>query len=210
MNEQDIKTVKLIHTICYGFKAHMYFLYAATLISSSIVIDQATKIMAEEHLLIWESPEDAHYYEGEKIPVLLLGEKNNAHKFFLEFNVNYVRNQGAAWGLFSEWPDAKRVPFFNIVALLAFIMLALYFRSTPPEHRTTRGALLIIGSGALGNVIDRLRLGYVIDFLDFRWNIPLGSFSWQYNFPNFNWADSMITIGVCVLLIDSFVSSHKV
>jgi signal peptidase II len=61
--------------------------------------------------------------------------------------------------------------------------------------------LTLILSGAIGNFIDRIRYGFVIDWIDVRWNL-LG---WRYDFPNFNIADSAITVGVSLLLIDMLI-----
>jgi len=191
------------------------------LILGSIGMDQITKIEAEDKLLIWSHPTNLKEYRGKSIPIWHAGEdfqKNDS--FFLGFNFTYVRNQGAAWGVLSDWDDVYRVPFFYLVTLLAVIIILLYLRSTPLNHRLARFALSLIMSGALGNLCDRVRLGYVVDFLDFRWNIPFPfeiSFAidflnlkinldhWQYNFPNFNWADSCITTGVTLLIIDMLI-----
>ena len=59
----------------------------------------------------------------------------------------------------------------------------------------------MILSGAIGNFIDRLRVGYVIDWIDVRWNIA----GWSYSFPNFNVADSCISVGVFMLLLDALL-----
>ena len=206
-----------------------YIIAVLAVLSTSIINDQLTKVLVEHHLLLWESDSDLRSYRGKTVPVMRLGDRteSNSNSFFLEFNFNYVRNQGAAWGFLSDLKDSIRIPFFHLVTILAVVMLIFYFRSTPLQHRTARLALILILSGALGNFIDRLRLGYVIDFLDFRWNIPfpipikftmdfwpqfldflnvsVNASSWRYNFPNFNWADSMITVGVLLLLVDMIV-----
>ena len=120
--------------------------------------------------------------------------------------------------------DRVRVPFFYAITIIATLVILLYWRQTPVSHRLVRFALALIFSGAIGNFTDRFSLGYVIDFIDVRWLIPLPfainlswdffpSFlgflnqninisAWQYNFPNFNWADSMVTIGVSLIIID--------
>ena len=126
--------------------------------------------------------------------------------------------------MFSDWDDSIRIPFFYIVTLFAVLLILYYLRTTPPHHLLARFALTLILSGAIGNVYDRFALGYVIDFIDVRWAMPLpfhlnfstsffpdflgflnmkvNTSTWQYDFPNFNWADSMITIGVSLLLYD--------
>lgn len=187
----------------------------------SVGFDLVSKDLAEKELLTWSSPQNLKDYRGLSIPVFSIGERTLGHdRFYLGFNWTYVRNQGAAWGMLSDLDDKVRVPFFHCVTLFAVLILLFYFRSTPFHHRVARLALVFILSGALGNFADRLRLGYVIDFLDFHWIIPLpfrlhfnidflnlavDTSAWAYDFPKFNWADSMITIGVSLLVIDMLI-----
>lgn len=196
----------------------------------SVGIDQLTKVVAEHELLVWSASDDLRDYRGKQVPVFAWGEYSydaDNPTAYLEFNFTYVRNQGAAWGMFSNWEDEFRVPFFHIVTLLAFIIILLYLRATPVYHRTARLGLVLVLSGAVGNFLDRLRLGYVIDFLDFRWVLPfpfpvklnidffpsfldflnfsINARDWSYDFPKFNWADSMITTGVILLIFDTLV-----
>lgn len=103
------------------------------------------------------------------------------------FHITYILNPGAAFGLFEEqqW-------LFILVAVLLVIGVAVLFRQLlqqPPVMRL--GAALLLG-GALGNLIDRIRLGKVVDFLDFR--------IW----PIFNVADIAICIGVGFILLAMF------
>lgn len=107
------------------------------------------------------------------------------------FSITYVRNYGAAFGLFlgQRWPLA-------IMALVisAFIVRFLY-KTSKTDYLNNIGFSLVLG-GALGNLFDRLYHGYVIDFFDFYIN------NWHY--PAFNVADSAICIGVTMLLIGCF------
>ena len=205
-------------------KANIFTLIAlATMIVGSLGLDQITKNVAEENLLVWADQENLKEYQGRRYPVWSLGQLTSPiedQSFFLGFNFNYVRNQGAAWGFLSDWDDAYRIPFFYIVTFLAVIIIGMYLRTTPLSHRLARFALALILSGALGNFTDRLFRGYVVDFLDFRWvfpfpfslqfsidflNFQVNANSWRYNFPNFNWADSVITVGVMLLLYDMLI-----
>ena len=99
----------------------------------------------------------------------------------------HVRNRGMAFGLMnrvgSDIPSYLLV-FFTLVAVFLLLFWALGLK--PGEQRMLPGLSLIIG-GALGNLIDRLRLHEVIDFID----VSVGSFHW----PAFNVADSAITLG---------------
>ncbi len=200
------------------------------MVVGSVGIDFVTKNMAEKELLVWSSPNNLKEYRGATIPVYSLGDHSFAAdqpKFYLEFNFTYVRNQGAAWGMLSDMADSVRIPFFYLVTLIAVMIIIFYLRSTPPHHKLARFALILILSGAIGNCIDRIRLGYVIDFLDFRWVVPLpfqlninidffpkildflnmslNTKAWIYDFPKFNWADSTITVGVSLLIIDMLI-----
>lgn len=191
------------------------------MIAASVTLDQVTKYAAEKHLMVWQDKEDLKIYQGHRVPIWSIAESNlapdQASTYSLSFGLNYVRNQGAAWGMLSDWHDRYRIPFFFVMTLMAIGLIGFYFYSTPPHHRLARFAFALVMSGALGNFIDRLIRGYVVDFLDVRWtiplpwqadftiplvNLPIGGGSWSYDFPKFNWADSTITIGVVLLLID--------
>ena len=106
------------------------------------------------------------------------------------FHLTYIRNTGAAWGMFSGQ---------NLVlALLAVVMLAalLFFRrKILPPGRLHRVALGLLCGGIVGNLFDRLRLDYVTDFLDFFWR------GWHW--PAFNVADAAICTGVGIYILGS-------
>lgn len=108
------------------------------------------------------------------------------------FNLTYVRNKGAAFGILadSDW----RRPFFIVVTLVACAFILGYLHRLDRERRLAHLSLSLIFAGALGNLIDRVRFGEVIDFLDVYWR--------QYHWPAFNIADSAITVGVGLLLLD--------
>ncbi len=111
------------------------------------------------------------------------------------FNLTYVRNSGAAFGMFAGLPATVRVPLFVVVSIGALVMLVVLLRGLRPEQRVLRVALAAVLGGAVGNVIDRIRYGEVVDFLDVYWR--------QYHWPAFNVADSCITVGVVVMLVTS-------
>ncbi len=100
------------------------------------------------------------------------------------FSLTYVTNTGAAFGLLKE---AGMV--FVFVAILVITIIVLYVRRVPADQQLVRVALGLQLGGALGNLIDRLRLGYVVDFIDLKF------------WPVFNVADSAIVIGVALLAI---------
>lgn len=112
------------------------------------------------------------------------------------FALTYVRNSGAAFGIMHKAPAYFRDPFFIAVPVVALFIILFLFVRLHQSQRLTAVALSLILSGAIGNLIDRLRFGYVIDFLDFYWK--------DYHWPAFNVADSCIVVGVTILFILSF------
>lgn len=100
------------------------------------------------------------------------------------FGLTYVTNTGAAFGLLKE---AGVV--FVFVAIVVITIIVLYMRRVPADQQLVRVALGLQLGGALGNLIDRLRLGHVVDFIDLKF------------WPVFNIADSAIVIGVALLII---------
>ena len=109
------------------------------------------------------------------------------------FNLTYIRNPGAAFGIFATANSAFRLVFFVGTSILALGLLGTIFYRL--HHDDVWGQLTVssIFGGAIGNLIDRLRYGEVIDFLDFHMS--------GYHWPAFNVADSAISIGVVSLLI---------
>jgi signal peptidase II len=110
------------------------------------------------------------------------------------FNITFVRNSGAAFGILSDLNNPLREPFFLIVpGLTLAAILYIFTKMHDRQMFSIYGLSLIIG-GALGNIVDRVRIGTVIDFLDFHWQN-------KYHFPAFNVADSAITVGAVLLII---------
>ncbi|MBN2644881.1 MAG: signal peptidase II [Desulfuromonadaceae bacterium] len=107
-------------------------------------------------------------------------------------NLCYVLNTGAAFGLLAD--NGLRVPLLSAVALIATGVILWILPRLKPVHIWQKLGLSLVFSGALGNLIDRLRLGAVIDFIDVHW--------YQHHWPAFNVADSAITLGVIFLLLD--------
>lgn len=105
------------------------------------------------------------------------------------FNITYVRNPGAAFGILSD--SIIRIPFFIAVSVFASLGIMWYLRKVDLSDRWQHFALGLIFSGAVGNLVDRIRLGEVIDFLDVHW--------YQHHWPAFNVADSAICVGVAVM-----------
>ncbi len=110
------------------------------------------------------------------------------------FHLTHVRNPGAAFGILSD--SAIRLPFFITISLLASLGILWYIRRISSEKHWQHVSLGLILSGALGNLIDRIRFGEVVDFLDLHW--------YNYHWPAFNIADSAICVGVTIMLICSW------
>ena len=110
------------------------------------------------------------------------------------FDLTYVRNSGAAFGLFASVDSSIKAILLNSVAVIVFLIVSAYaLRSSHRSIRLQVGLALILG-GAVGNLLDRVRFGYVVDFLDF----AISGHHW----PAFNFADSAICIGVGLLFLD--------
>lgn len=117
------------------------------------------------------------------------------------FNLTLVHNPGAAFGIFANLDASIREPFFLAVPILTLMAILYVLWKMPEEKLLGPLSMSCIVSGAIGNLIDRIRVGYVIDFLDFHW-------SHIYHFPAFNVADSAITIGVGILILEMFLESR--
>lgn len=150
-----------------------------TIALTVIILDQLSKFIVQQKL----DP-------GQIIPII--------PSFF---NLTYVLNPGAAFGFLSGASAAFRGPFFITISVLA-VLFILYYRS---HHRgmgvVPSVALALILGGALGNLIDRLRLGMVVDFLDFYYR--------SYHWPAFNLADSAITVGVALMVFEIVMDRPK-
>ncbi len=109
-------------------------------------------------------------------------------------SLTYVRNRGAAFGILSDAQLPYQATLFAVVGVLALGAIVAYSASLPFRSRVPQTALALVMGGALGNLLDRARLGYVIDFVDVYW----GAHHW----PAFNVADSAISVGVALLILD--------
>jgi signal peptidase II len=140
------------------------------LLVAIVLLDQATKLLVDRTMSLHDS-----------IPVI--------DNFF---SLTYIRNTGAAFGIFADSHEFFRVTFLVAFSLAAIGFILVMLRRLPASEKWLAVALAFILGGAVGNLIDRLIYGEVIDFLDFYWS--------GYHWPAFNVADSFITIGVLVML----------
>ncbi len=117
------------------------------------------------------------------------------------FNFTYLTNTGAAFGILAGHPAWWRQLFFICVALVALVAIFFLHKKIAHESRWYTASLALIAGGAVGNLIDRVRLGSVVDFLDF--------YVSTHHWPAFNLADSAITVGVGIFLLVNFNQSRK-
>lgn len=147
------------------------YILLISLAGFTVVLDQITKLLMTGLLELHQAMEVVPHF----------------------FNLTYVRNTGAAFGLLSRAPESFRIPFFIIIPLVALTVIILIFKKTKETELLMITSLSLILGGAIGNFIDRVRFGYVVDFIDFHW------FN-KYHWPAFNIADTAIVIGVALLI----------
>lgn len=166
--------------------------YLLLLLGSFIitVLDQWSKLVAVRALALpgGQFPEDPLAFRASPRHVVFEGW----------FNFRLAGNKGAAWSIFHDLPDTLRVPFF--VALTSVAIVAIFYMYRHSHSRLSRISLTLILGGAIGNLIDRVRLGYVVDFIQWYYQ----SFYW----PTFNVADIAISVGVGLMIIDMLRSSR--
>ncbi len=160
-----------------------------------IVLDQITKYLASANLV---------YHEP--APVLSF------------FNLTLMHNAGAAFSFLSDAGGWQRW-FFTVIAFSVSVFLILWIKRLTPQERLMGFGLTFILGGAIGNLIDRLVFGYVIDFVQLYYHAQsclIGFSSYQTLtgqtcvWPAFNIADSAITVGAILLILDSLLSyRHK-
>jgi signal peptidase II len=143
---------------------------SAAWVTVIVALDQLTKLIVDRSMPLYES-----------IPVV-----------DGLFNLTYIRNTGAAFGIFAGSAPAFRLSFLILFSLVAIGFVIVMLRRLRDEHTGLIVALSFILGGAIGNLIDRIAYGEVIDFLDLYWG--------RYHWPAFNVADSFISIGVLVTL----------
>uniref|UniRef100_A0A7V4G9L4 Lipoprotein signal peptidase n=1 Tax=Desulfobacca acetoxidans TaxID=60893 RepID=A0A7V4G9L4_9BACT len=139
-----------------------------------VALDQLTKVLMAEWLTL-----------GGQYPVI---------KGF--FNLVHIRNRGAAFGLLSNFsPEFAWVFFIATTTVVLAVVAYLWWRLSEDQTLALWGYSLIF-TGAVGNLIDRVRLGEVIDFID----LYLGRYHW----PAFNVADSLVCVGAGLLVVALF------
>ena len=131
-----------------------------------LLIDQYTKFMAVTHL-----KDNADYIIAENI-----------------FRFQYLENRGAAFGML---PNQRMFFVFSSMVMLTIIVYVLVKTPSEKKYVPINALLITIAAGAIGNMIDRIKLGYVVDFLYFEY----------INFPIFNVADICVSVGTALLVL---------
>ena len=177
-------------------------IYAMFIACALIAVDQFTTLWGTDNLLIYSEQSDTHLYQGSRRPILDIGDVNEQGATgWVQFQWNYVRNHGAAWGVLSSQSEEVRTWIFQLgTVTLCLGLLFLALQSRWPMPILSRSAILVIVAGALSNLFDRVTLGFVVDVFDLRWHI--GTFN--YAFPAFNAADAMIVTGLLVATFAEF------
>lgn len=111
------------------------------------------------------------------------------------FDITLLHNTGAAWSFLSDAGGWQRW-LFVAIAVGVSSWLAVWLARLDRRERMLGAALALVLGGAVGNLIDRIWLGYVVDFISVHWE--------QHYFPAFNIADSAITVGAILLVVDAF------
>ncbi|MEE3331324.1 MAG: signal peptidase II [Myxococcota bacterium] len=120
------------------------------------------------------------------------------------FELTHVRNPGGAFSFLADAAPEIRLAFFGVAAVLAIVMLLVFFWRLPAEATLAAAALGLVLGGAVGNLTDRIVFGgEVIDFL----TVHLTT---TYTWPTFNVADSAVVVGVIILLVETFLEERAV
>ena len=148
------------------------------MIAGIILVDQLTKAAIQ-----------SNFSYGDSIPII-------------EglFNLTYVRNTGGAFGLFAGAAENIRTPLFLLLPTLACIWLTWLIWVYQKKCLLSGMIYSLILAGAVGNLIDRFAYGYVVDFLDFYWG--------DSHFPAFNIADSSISVGAFLLIVELLIQKR--
>jgi signal peptidase II len=116
-------------------------------------------------------------------------------------DITRMHNVGAAFSFLASASGWQRWVFIGLALVVSLGIIVWLLRLPRGAHALLCGGLALVLGGAIGNVIDRIRLGHVIDFIHFHWD--------QAYFPAFNVADSAITVGAACLLLDALLEGRR-
>jgi signal peptidase II len=145
----------------------------AALAVAVVVLDQVTKAVVRRRFRLYESLDI--------IPGLL--------------SLVHGRNRGMAFGFLSAGGLPAQAVVLAVLSAGVLLLVIVHWRRLGEGPTLLRVALALVAGGAVGNLIDRVRYGYVTDFVHVYWR--------RYEWPDFNVADSAITIGIVLLLVDA-------
>jgi signal peptidase II len=117
------------------------------------------------------------------------------------FQIVRTENRGIVFGLFNEGAGLARSPWMVALTTAVIVALAVYWWRVPVDQKYARLGLALVLGGAASNLYDRVIKGSVTDFLDFY----LGAYHW----PSFNVADSAITMGACLMLLQGLWTDER-
>ncbi|HZP41562.1 MAG TPA: signal peptidase II [Candidatus Binatia bacterium] len=143
---------------------------AALVALAVVAADQATKALVDRHFALGETVELTSFAA-----------------------LTYVRNTGAAFGMFAGTGAGLRLPLFLLVSVVAVGVLGWFLGAIGDDQRAVAAGIGAILGGVVGNAICRLRFGAVIDFIDVHWR--------DLHWPAFNVADSAITVGAALVIL---------
>ncbi len=112
--------------------------------------------------------------------------------------LSYVQNSGVAFGILDSLQSGWKPYVLAAMAVIAIAAIIFYSLRTRPDRKLLQWALAVTMGGISGNFLDRIFRGYVIDFIEFH-------IRERFYWPNFNIADSAITIGIALLLMDAII-----
>lgn len=116
------------------------------------------------------------------------------------FNLVRLHNYGAAFSFLGDASGWQRW-LFTLIAMAVSVVLVMWLKQLKSDQRWLAVGLTLVLGGALGNLYDRVTLGYVVDFIQVYWQ--------HYYFPAFNVADSAITVGAGMLILDAFLNRNE-
>lgn len=119
---------------------------------------------------------------------------------YLDFT--YAENCGGAWGLLHGARESLRRPFFLLVTIAAVAYIVHLYRTLERGQRVMKVALPLVLGGAIGNLVDRVRLGYVVDFIHMHWRH-------RSHWPTYNVADIAITVGIGLMLLEYILEPRR-
>jgi signal peptidase II len=122
-------------------------------------------------------------------------------RIFAILDITRMHNVGAAFSFLASASGWQRWVFIGLAVMVSIGITIWLIKLPRGVHALLAAGLALVLGGALGNVIDRIRLGYVVDFIHFHWE--------RAYFPAFNVADSAITVGAACLLLDALLDARR-